>query len=495
MSRASEPACFTDTHNGTITGVPRSVRLSLLIVVLVASLVALVFVRARRQSAASVPHIRAAAPFSTPEAAAASAAAPQRWLEYHADDSHTGAVGRSLLLPARAGWISPVLDGDVYGEPLAADGTVIAATTNDTVYGLDPASGAVRWSTHLATPVRLSTLPCGNVDPLGILSTPVIDASLHRVLVVAEERAGRVISHELVGLDTRTGAVQTRQVVDPAGMNVRYQQQRSSLILDRGRVVVAFGGLLGDCGQYHGWLVSASEEGTGPLQTFHAPGNEVAMWSAGGPVVDGAGNIYVATGNGSSSTTTYDLGNSVLKLSPSLQLLDSFAVSEWAADNAADEDLGSAGPVLLDGHLLFEAGKRHTGYLLDTGHLGGIGGQRFAGPTGCASFGGEAWAPPSLYVACSGGPLRAFKVDTVAATFTLEWQSTGPGDGPPVVAGGAVWSEDWTGGTLYAFDPETGHTLASFPTGRADNFVTPSVVGDLVVVGVGHQLRAFAGPA
>ncbi|HEY2428586.1 MAG TPA: PQQ-binding-like beta-propeller repeat protein, partial [Acidimicrobiales bacterium] len=444
----------------------RPARTALLAVLLVVAIVAAVMTARARGVRTAPPRIPLVPSFSSDRAAGATAGA-QPWTQYHADAAHTGTVTVPSLLPATAAWTTPALDGDVYGEPLYADGLLLVGTTGDSVYGIDPASGAVRWRTHLATPVPLSQLPCGDVDPLGILSTPVVDPGLHRLFVVAEEEAaGGGVQHELVGLDDGTGAVATRQLVDPAGMNVIDQQQRSSLILDQGRVVVAFGGLDGDCGQYHGWLVSASEAGNGALVSYHTPGNEVAMWSAGGPVVDAAGDIYVATGNGS-STTTYDEGNSVLKLSPSLALLDSFAVAQWATDNAQDRDLGSAGPVLLGGNLLFVAGKRPTGYLLDTTHLGGIGGQRFAASDGCSSFGAQAWSPPTLYVACVGGPMRAFTVNVAAGTFAQAWTSVGPGDGPPVVGGGAVWSEDWQGGTLYAYDPATGRTLASFPTGRA----------------------------
>ncbi len=425
---------------------------------------------------------------------AAGTAGSTDWLQYHHDAAHTAAVGVAPLLPAKAGWVSPTLDGEVYGEPLAVDGLLLVATGNDTVYGLDPASGALRWSTHVGTPVALSALPCGDVDPLGILSTPVVDPNLHRIFAVAEERVSGGVQHELVGLDTRSGAIVTRQVVDPPGMNVITQQQRSSLVLDQGRVVIAFGGLDGDCGQYHGWLVSAAEDATGALASYHTSGNEVAMWSSGGPVVDSAGNIYVATGNGS-STTTYDQSNSMLKLSPALAVLDSFAVAGWAQDNTDDADLGSAGPVLLNDGLVFQTGKRPTGYLLSTAHLGGIGGQRFAGPTGCASFGAQAWSPPYLYVSCIQGNMKAFRVDTGAGTFAPAWTSQGPGDGPPVVGGGAVWSEDWQHATLYAFDPDTGRTLASFPTGTADHFVTPTIVGGEVVVAAGRRLHAFVGPS
>src|SRR5947209_6232275 len=106
--------------------------------------------------------------------APAVSAAPGDWPEYHADDGHTGAVAAGPLVPAQPAWTSPALDGQVYGEPLYADGLILAATTNDTVYGIDPSNGGVRWSTHVGTPVPLSALPCGNVDPLGILSTGVV---------------------------------------------------------------------------------------------------------------------------------------------------------------------------------------------------------------------------------------------------------------------------------------------------------------------------------
>lgn len=422
------------------------------------------------------------------------ASADPGWFTYHHDAAHSG-TNRATppLLPAHQVWTSPRLDGDVYGEPLGADGLVFVATGNDTVYGLDATSGAVRWTTHLATPVPLSELPCGDVDPLGILSTPVIDPARHLLFAVTEEKLPAGVRHQLVALDTRTGSVASKRVVDPPGMNVVAQQQRSSLVIDQGRVVVAFGGLYGDCGSYHGWLVSAAEDGTGPLTSYHTPGNEVAFWSSGGPVVDADGSIFVTSGNGS-STTTYDEGEAVLRFAPALTLEDSFTVSGWAVDNASDADLGSAGPILLGGGLLFQAGKRPTGYLLDTAHLGGTGGETFAAATACASFGAEAWSPPHLYVACSSGPLRMFEVDTTGRRFTPGWTSQGPGAGPPVVAGGAVWSEEARTGILYGYDPATGRQEAALPTGPADHFATPAIVGDEIVVAARREVHAFIGP-
>ena len=64
------------------------------------------------------------------------------------------------------------LDGAVYGQPLVVGQLVIAATENDSLYGLDRATGHVAWRTHLGSPVPLSDLPCGNIDPLGITGPP-----------------------------------------------------------------------------------------------------------------------------------------------------------------------------------------------------------------------------------------------------------------------------------------------------------------------------------
>ena len=81
---------------------------------------------------------------------------------------------------------SASLDGAVYGQPIVVGGRIIAATENDTVYALDPASGAVLWKHHLGTPVPLSTLPCGNIDPLGITSTMAYDAATGSIFASAE---------------------------------------------------------------------------------------------------------------------------------------------------------------------------------------------------------------------------------------------------------------------------------------------------------------------
>ncbi|HEY4990702.1 MAG TPA: hypothetical protein VII33_01300, partial [Nakamurella sp.] len=68
------------------------------------------------------------------------------WPTYHHDNARTGVASQlaPLGVLGRA-WQAP-LDGAVYGQPLVIGTTVIAATENDTVYGLAVGDGHVLWS-------------------------------------------------------------------------------------------------------------------------------------------------------------------------------------------------------------------------------------------------------------------------------------------------------------------------------------------------------------
>src|SRR5439155_7436352 len=51
--------------------------------------------------------------------------------------------------------------------------------------------------------------------------------------------------------------------IDPPGMDPLTQQLRSALSLGNGRVYIAYGGLFGDCGDYHGWVAAVAADATG----------------------------------------------------------------------------------------------------------------------------------------------------------------------------------------------------------------------------------------
>jgi hypothetical protein len=334
--------------------------------------------------------------------------------------------------------------------------------------------------------------PCGNIDPLGITSTPVVDAAANEVFVAAEVRVGSsTVAHQLFGINLTSGAMIVNGAgLDPPGITVAAHQQRAALALGNGRVYVGFGGLAGDCGQYNGWIVSLLENGTG-FVSFRVPtAREGAIWGTSGPAVDVTGNVYVSTGNGSQTNPAgpYDGSDSVIKLTPTLQELSLFAPSSWASENANDLDLGSVGPALVGNGLVFQVGKQQTGYLLNTANLGGIGGA-IAGHQVCFADGGTAYVDPFIYVPCADG-IRAVKL-LPGPDFTVAWHTPASANGPPIVALGLVWSLDTNNGILYGLDPSNGTVRFQAAVGAVQHFATPTAAGDLLLVPTATGVQAF----
>ena len=239
----------------------------------------------------------------------------------------------------------------------------------------------------------------------------MIDPKRHEIFAVADEQVNGSPSHHLVGLDTTTGAVLLDQVVDPPGSTTSAQLQRTGLNLTSGSVVFGLGGNAGDCSTYHGWVI-AVPEGGGEAHRFEVDkaASEGAIWMGGAaPVVDGAKNVWVASGNGSNTSGEPQDGDSVLKLSPTMERLDVFTPSTWAHDNAADLDLGSTVPALLSHGHVVQVGKSQTAYVLKRKALGGIGGQisTVTGICGTTFDGGSAISGSTVYLPCRKGPISA----------------------------------------------------------------------------------------
>jgi len=431
-----------------------------------------------------------------------SAAGSGDWPVYHGDPAGSGDVTAKVDLSSLGTvWRSPALDGQLYGEPLVVGGSVYVATEDDSVYALSSSTGAVRWRRHLATAVPSGDLPCGDISPtVGVTGTPVVDLVRHELFVVADEVVAGHPEHWLYGLGLGGGSVELRQQVDPPGADPSALLQRTGLTLDEGDVVFGFGGNYGDCGSYHGWVVSVPEAG-GTAQRFEVDAgtgeSQGAVWMGGAaPVVDGNGDIWVATGNGSvtSKSGPYDDADSVLELSPSLHLLQSFAPSNWYRLSAGDLDLGSVSPALLPDGMVVQGGKGHTLYLLRRSRLGGIGGQlgRRAGVCAGDIDGGAAVKGDVAYLPCQSG-LLAVRVDAAAGRLTVRWQAPSGAGGPPIVAGGLVWTI--AGATLLGLDPSTGAATEQLPVASgADHFPTPSVGDGLLLAPGGDQVTAFGPP-
>lgn len=403
------------------------------------------------------------------------------WPTYHAVNARTGAVAAGPPLgQARLRWSAPV-DGAVYAEPLVVSGRVIVATENDSVYAFDAASGSRLWGVHLGTPVSGGSLPCGNIDPSGITSTPVADPR-RGVIYVVMFRTG--FRHVLVALDTSSGAVLWERPIDAPGSNPKTEQQRAALALANGRVYVSYGGLFGDCGQYHGWVVGAPASApTGGLVTYHVPSrNEGAIWAPPGPAVDGAGNLYVATGNGSSSS--FDYGNAVIRLTPALRAVSFFAPANSGALSVTDTDLGSTGPLLLGGGRVFIIGKSGVGFLLDAHDLGGIG-NALASIDLSAAFGGDAYARGTIYIPTVDG-IAAVQVSGVG--LRLMWLQRAATQ-PPILAGPGVWAIGR--GVIYQLDPRTGSVRFRASIGESAHFATPAASGGRIFLAADGRVFAF----
>jgi polyvinyl alcohol dehydrogenase (cytochrome) len=440
-------------------------------------------------TAASVP--------PTTAASTTSRGAPSNWLGYHGDQARTGAVrtGPALDPPAKA-WTAD-LGGAVHGQAIVANGRIIAATEQNRVVALSPQTGAVLWSVSLGAPLTnvQAVAGCGDIDPLGITSTPVADTATGTVYVVGEvSTGGGLIHHQLEGLSIATGAVTISEDVDPplpAGESAVHLLQRASLALGNGRVYVSYGGNNGDCGSYHGWIVGVAETGAPREVSFEvaADGEGGAIWESGGaPALDASGNIYVTTGNanpdppqGGPDPKKYT--ESVVKLTPDLTPVASFK------DTIAggDEDLATGNPVLLPGGKVFAVGKTDVGYVLSQSSLTQL--AAIKGICGSDPDGGPAYdaATDRIFIPCKGGGLQVVNL----ATNTLGTKLAGA-NGAPVLIGHTLWAVQYPDGTLSGFDAATGMRSSITPLGTTvPSFTSPSVGDGLLLVSTDHGLVAF----
>jgi outer membrane protein assembly factor BamB len=417
---------------------------------------------------------------------------------YHDDPAGSGvAIGVGVVDTAARAWTSPTLDGQLYGEPLVTGGRVYVATENDTVYALSAATGAIAWSAHLGTPVPAARLPCSNITPtVGITGTPVIDPARHEIFVVADEMKNGKPAHLLTGLNTVSGQVELSEDVDPPGQGPASILQRTGLTLDQGSVYFGFGGNAEDCGTYRGRLVSVPESGGKPrFFTVDAlPGeSQGAIWMGGAaPAVDSHGDLWVSTGNGSVSSHqhAYDYSDAVLELSPSLRLRQYFTPANWRVDNSDDLDMTTEPVLLPDGQVIL-AGKSQVVYMLDGKHLGGIGTQQAKLEPVCSTNidGGSAHVGMIVYLPCLSG-IVAVKATKSPPALHLLWNS-GIGRGPPIVAGGLVWTIGQNG-RLYGLDPATGKVRQQATIGTpANHFPTPGIGAGLMLAPSAKKVIAF----
>jgi outer membrane protein assembly factor BamB len=236
----------------------------------------------------------------------------QSVLTYHGKPDRSGnftvpgltwAISRSVHLDQ--GFRAQV-SGYIYAQPLyweqpgSQRGTIIVATENDDVFALDATTGQQHWKRSLGNSVPMGDLPCGDIDPLGITGTPVIDASKQALYLDAFVEQPNGPSHMVFGLSLSDGSLRAGWPVDVADalranarrFDPRTQNQRGALAILDGVVYVPFGGHFGDCGDYHGWVVGFPLDNPRSVRAWSTRAKGGGIWAPGGISSDGH-SLYV----------------------------------------------------------------------------------------------------------------------------------------------------------------------------------------------------------
>ncbi|HEX4307575.1 MAG TPA: choice-of-anchor D domain-containing protein [Solirubrobacterales bacterium] len=302
-------------------------------------------------------------------------------------------------------WTADV-EGQVYAQPLLAAGTLVVATEQNHVYGLDPKTGAQKWSKDLGTPWNPADIGCGDLTPsIGVTSTPVFDPSNDTVYMTHKTYASGTSGPArwyMDAVNVETGLEQPGFPVLLGGAAQNHpgvtfapttELQRPGLLLLNGVVYAAFGGHC-DIQPWRGWIFGVSAQ-TAQVTTRWVD-NETdegaGIWQSGAGITsDGPDSILVSTGNGGAPTTPTpggtplaNYGESIIRLqvqpNGELEAVDFFAPFDAQQLDENDADFASGGVTGLPEeyfgtpalpHLAVAVGKEGYVYLLDRDDLGG----------------------------------------------------------------------------------------------------------------------------
>jgi outer membrane protein assembly factor BamB len=416
---------------------------------------------------------------SVPQAGSdsARASASGNWTTFGGSNSRASVAQGTPAHPKLARRFTKALDGQVYAQPLIANGRIYVATENNTVYAFTT-RGRKLWQRHLGRPVDGGELPCGNIDPSGITAAPVITDG--KIYVVAFLHDG--LRHTLFGLRLSNGNIAVRANVDPPNRQV--EQQRGALLATGGRIYVPYGGLLGDCGPYHGYVISTTTSGRGRT-SYANPAPQAGIWAPAG-ISQQSGTLLVSTGNGGGGGFGYS--NSVIRLSLGLRRQAYWAPKDWKSLSTGDVDESSLAPVPVSGGRVFQIGKDGVGYLLRQ-PLGGIGGELFSQRVcGGGAFGAAAFRAPFVVLQCGGGNY-ALRIE--GDRFSVIWHNSAGGM-VPVIAGDSVFAVT-RDGRLVQMRMSDGKQVVNTGVGAgATSFPQPSAAGTTLVAPAGRGIAVFS---
>jgi len=462
-------------------------------------------------------------------------------------------------------------DGAIYAQPLwvanvtingAQHDVVVVATAHDSLFAFDADANpcTTLWQVSLIDTNHgglggETTVPSGttgflvgkglgDITPeVGVTGTPVIDPSTNTIYVVSKSvnAAQTTFYQRLHAINLATGTEKTGSPVTIAGtfpgnatgtgtiiFSPQQENQRSGLVLVNGTVYIAWAAHE-DVQPYYGWVMSYTYNGTAFTQTgvlnVTPDASGGGIWMDGGAMAaDSNNNLYLLSGNGafdatSASPPNLDYGDSMLQLSPALNILQYFTPTDQLTDDENDGDFGSGGAAVLADlpagspytHLVMGGGKDGNLYVLNRDLLGGLGDGAAVQmlPQGHGIFATGAYWNGNYYIASGGGPLNAYLLNTAQAQFSLGSTSTAvfgwPGGTPSISAAGAqagiVWilntnqyctnqSKGCGPAVLFAYDATNlanalwnSSLVSTDAAGNAVKFNVPTVANGKVYVG------------
>jgi hypothetical protein len=475
---------------------------------------------------------------------------------------------------------SCAVDGHVYAQPLyvanLTDGSrirnvVYVATEHDSLYAFDADAIPCQqvWKRSFlnaaasVTPVPAGDLLASDISPeIGITGTPVIDLTKGTLYIEAKTKENSLVGSEPVyvqrlhALDIVTGSEKFGGPVvisasapcsqafcgdgnDGTGhvpFDPLEQNQRAALQFSADKVFVAFGGH-DDGGRHHGWLLvydAATLAQVGVFNTTPEGRRGGILQNGAAPSVDAGGNVYVATGHGSSDAalpllSRKNFGQTLLRLQPAplLAIMDMFTPFDQALLTIQEKDFGSSGVLLLpdqagapNPRLAVIGGEHGVLYLLNRESLGGFASSPAPNQLiktlslSSSIYGTPAYWQNTLYVAASGDALKAFSLagGTLADAPSSQSSATfgAPGASPSVssngATGGIVWVLDTSGAdstpvgsaVLRAYDATNlGRELfnsaqkAEDTAGPAVRLAVPTVANGKVYVGTQNDLTVY----
>jgi hypothetical protein len=494
-------------------------------------------------------------------------------LTYHNDNGRTGQnLSETILTAANVNQAqfgklaNYSVEGKVDAQPLYASNVVvpsngthnllIVATEHGLVYAFDADSGTQIWKKSMLASGETSSddRGCTQVSPeIGVTATPVIDRSRGpngAIYLIAMSKNGTTYHHRLHALDLATGAelftgpkeitAQYPGTGDGTnGTNVIFDpkqyKERVGLLLMNGALHTAWASHC-DNRPYTGWLMSFNPDTLAQTDVLNITpnGGLGAIWMAGaGLAGDNSGNYYFLDGNGDFDTnlnasgfpSNGNFGNAFMKISTTggnLAVADYFEMFNQASENAADQDLGSGGAMVLPDltdasgnikHLAVGVGKDAHLYVVNrdnmgkfntntnniyqdiTGALGGV----FAMP---AYFNGK------VYYGAVNDEIKAFTITNARFSTTASVQTPNsfgyPGATPSISANatsnGIVWAvENGAAAVLHAYDATNLNEIYNSNQaansrdhfGAGNKYITPTIVNGKVFVGTTNSVAVF----